>query len=44
MTLLKSILLGVMVAWTSGLVFLGWCYPRDRNIPYDETDAAPAAE
>jgi hypothetical protein len=34
----------VMVAWTPSLVFLGWCYLRARNMPYDETDAASATE
>ena len=34
MTLAQSFLLGMMVAWTPSLIFLGWCL-RTRNLPKD---------
>jgi hypothetical protein len=32
MTLAESFLLGMMVAWTPSLIFLGWCLLA-RNVP-----------
>ncbi len=40
MTLAQSFLLGMMVAWTPSLVFLGWCLLA-RNVP-EEREAVSA--
>ena len=39
MALLQSFLLGIMVAWTPSLVFLGWCLRHSITLEDEEVSA-----
>jgi hypothetical protein len=43
MALLQSFLLGMMVAWTPSLVFLGWCLRSPVTLEDDSEEASATA-